>query len=59
MITGWVKTCEALGTAARNWQRVETRDVAAFGAALQRNQIANVMPTNRTLAAPQCGESIR
>jgi hypothetical protein len=58
MIAGWEKTCEALGTAARNWQRVGTREVAAFSAALQRNQIANVVPAG-IVRSPACGNSGR
>jgi photosystem II stability/assembly factor-like uncharacterized protein len=55
MLAGWTKSCGALETAMRNWQRVTTRDLAALSAVLGRNQIALVATPNRTLAAPACG----
>jgi len=55
MLAGLAKTCAALGTTVRNWQRVVTRDVAAFSAVLRRNQMANVLATPSPVAAPECG----
>jgi hypothetical protein len=43
MLAGWGKSCEALGTAMRRWQRVGTEDLGTFSAALRRNQIAAVL----------------
>jgi hypothetical protein len=57
MLAGWNKACAALETAMRNWQRVVTRDVPAFSAAMQRNQIANVIGTPRPVTAPACQAS--
>ena len=57
MVAGWTKACEALGVAVRGWERVATRDVAAFSAVLQRDRIANVIATHRPIAAPACGAS--
>ena len=54
MLAGWSKSCGALETAVRNWQRVATRDLAALNAALGRNHIALVAAPNRTVAAPAC-----
>ncbi|HUQ82571.1 MAG TPA: hypothetical protein VM076_15585 [Gemmatimonadaceae bacterium] len=55
MLAGWAKACEALGTAMRTWQRVTTRDVPAFSAALQRNQISNVLAAPTPSRAVPCG----
>jgi hypothetical protein len=55
MLAGWTKACEALGTAIRSWKRVSVENVAAYRALLQRNQIANVLPTSEPLVAPACG----
>jgi photosystem II stability/assembly factor-like uncharacterized protein len=58
MLAGWTKTCAALGTALRAWQRVTARELPAFNAVLGRNQITPVATRSRTLATPACGESI-
>jgi hypothetical protein len=59
MLEGWAKACEALGTTMANWQRVVKRDLPAFSAVLQRNQLANVPATSGPLVAPTCGAAAR
>jgi hypothetical protein len=57
MLAGWAKACEALGSAIRSWRRVTTQNLAVYSALLQRNQIANVLPTSKPLVAPPCGSA--
>ena len=59
MLAGWRKTCEALGSAMRNWQRVNTQDLAAFNAVLGRNEITAVRARSATLTAVACGGPVQ
>ena len=54
MIAGWKAACEALGTALRQWQRVSTSDVNAFGKALGRSDIVAVISPPKAPPAPTC-----
>jgi photosystem II stability/assembly factor-like uncharacterized protein len=47
MLAGWKKSCEALGTAMRHWQRVVTDDVTRFAAVLRRNQLTVLFALDR------------
>ena len=55
MLAGWAKTCEALGTALRRWQRVIRQPLAVLNTVLARNQITSVGAPSGTLLAPVCG----
>jgi len=54
MLAGWAKTCAALGTAQRHWQRIETGDIAAFARVVGRSQTGALAGGDWAPAAP-CG----
>ena len=58
MLAGWTKSCDALRTALRTWQRVITRDLAALNAVVARNQLTPVGTPSTSLAAPACLGSV-